>query len=179
MAKIIHTLLLASATLTLSGCFTGQTSITASQYTSKPYQIYINGKQYCQMSSGNDCTIQTRGTYNEIYIEAFLDGEKVGDLRTSRHVTLASILWMPFTYWSSYWLYRAFPEDIEIQINDRALRETLPEGQVSVWDRPFNSKKLKKEKPIVLQDEDNENLATEEDVEDAAPTPVRKKSVWD
>ena len=180
MAKIIPILLMASASLMMTGCFTGQSSISASNYSGAPYEIYANGKHICTMRSGNDCSIGTRGSSDPIYIEAFKDGTVVGSIRISRHVTPASILWVPFTYASSFWLYRAFPDDIEIPIDRNALKANSPDDGISVWDKPYHPKKKDTEKPVVLQAEDNEDLTTEENVEEAEPTPVRKKkSVWD
>ena len=167
MAKIIPILLMASATLMMTGCFTGQSSIVASSYSGAPYEIYANGKHICTMNSDNSCSIKTRGASDPIYFEAFKDGNLVGSIRASRHVTPASILWVPFTYATSFWLYRAFPDELEIPIDKQALRNNSPDDGISVWDKPYNSKKQEAE------------LETEENVEDTAPTPVRKKSVWD
>ena len=104
-----------------------------------------------------------------------------------RSISFASILWAPFTYLSSIWLYQAYPDEIEIPIDTYLLRGGSNSSDFdnggSVWDRPVN-----------IQKKTKKVSAPEESVEDAAPTAVRngdsenayeepaapkKSSVWD
>ena len=187
MRKILTLSLIASVSLSMTGCFAGRSSVVASQYASKPYDIYLNGRQVCKMASDDDCSFQTRGTRAGGHLEAYLDGQRVGSINIHRSISFASILWAPFTYLSSIWLYQAYPDEIEIRIDTYLLRGGSNSSDFdnggSVWDRPVN-----------IQKKTKKVSAPEESVEDAAPTAVRngdsenayeepaapkKSSVWD
>ena len=75
--KILSILLLAAVSVNLTGCFAGRSSIVASQYGSKPYDIYLNGNPICRLGSDEDCTVQTRGTRAGGQLEAYMDGQRV------------------------------------------------------------------------------------------------------
>lgn len=187
MRKILTLSLIASVSLSMTGCFAGRSSVVASQYASKPYDIYLNGRQVCKMASDDDCSFQTRGTRAGGHLEAYLDGQRVGSINIHRSISFASILWAPFTYLSSIWLYQAYPDEIEIPIDTYLLRGGSNSSDFdnggSVWDRPVN-----------IQKKTKKVSAPEESVEEAAPTAVRngdsenayeepaapkKSSVWD
>lgn len=84
-------------------------------------------------------------------MEAVQGEEVVGTETVERSITLASILWMPFTYYTSIFLYRAYPDEIEINVvKDRTLPlkgkpaavwkdEDLsaPRNNGSVWEKPL------------------------------------------
>ena len=181
--KFLSFLLLATASISLTGCFSGRTSVTASHYDSRPYDIYLNGRQICRMSSDDDCSFQTRGTRAGGQLEAYLDGQRVGSIEVHRSISIATLLWAIPTYTAALWLYQAYPDEIEIPIDTYLIRNNNNSSNgetTSVWDRPYNStKKAKKvEKPV-------ESEAAPEQVDDAPyvetndePTAVRK-SIWD
>lgn len=186
--KVISTLLLATVSLSLTGCFAGRTSVTASQYASRPYDIYLNGQPVCRMGSDEDCSFQTRGTRAGGMLEAYLDGQRVGAVEVHRSISAASILWIPLTYGMSLFLYKAYPDDIEIPIDTYVTRPSYSNNNEqggSVWDRPYSSsnkvKKTVKQQESVMQPSEYEEpkAVRGEDAEfydEAAPA---KKSVWD
>jgi hypothetical protein len=183
--KILSILLLAAVSVNLTGCFAGRSSIVASQYGSKPYDIYLNGNPICRLGSDEDCTVQTRGTRAGGQLEAYMDGQRVGSVNIHREVTFMSILFMPVTYCLSFWLYKAYPDEIEIPIDSYVLRTGNNNSGFSnggsVWDRPYtSSKKVEKTvKPVESVQEPTEVESTYEDSNsEAEPTAVRK-SVWD
>lgn len=185
--KVLSILLLALLSLSLTGCFAGRTSVMATQYASKPYDIYLNGNYICKMGDDSDCTIQTRGTSDGGVLEAYLDGQRVGAVAIHRSISFASILWMPLTYGLSLFVYKAYPDDIEIPIDIYALRSehnsksSFDESSVSVWDRPYNLPQKKAKKVESVPAETDEPIAVRgEDAnysEDTAPAP--RTSVWD
>ncbi len=140
-SRVLSYLLIASASLSLTGCFWGQTHITASEYSSKPYEIYKDGEHICTMQSDNDCTISKHGASTSAGIlEAYQDGQKVGTIRIKRQVTFSSLLWIPLTYGLSYWLYRAYPSNVEIPVYP--LYKTNNNGNAgSSWDDPLPTEK--------------------------------------
>lgn len=183
--KVLSILLLASLSLSLTGCFAGRTSIVASQYTSTPYDIYFNGNLLCKMSDESDCTIQTRGISNSGILEAYLDGQRVGAVAIHRSISLASILWMPLTYGLSIFVYKAYPDEIEIPIDSYVMRSNFNSDTgkpTSVWDRPYNPTKKKTAKSIesVPADTDEPRAVRGEDADYSESTaPAPKASVWD
>ena len=78
------------------------------------------------MSSEDDCSFQTRGTRAGGLLEAQLDGRVVGSTNIHREITMLSILFSPVTYLTSIWLYRAYPDEIEIPIDPYILRVPFP-----------------------------------------------------
>ena len=186
-SKVISLLLLAAVSVNLTGCFAGRTSVVASQYASTPYDIYLNGKQVCKMGNDDDCSFQTRGTRAGGMLEAYLNGQRVGSTNIHREITMASILFAPFTYCLSIWLYKAYPDEIEIPIDTYLLRnggnnEGFDNGG-SVWDRPYNLPKKSKKVEAPVEEPTEENApatvrdgATEDSSDEPAPA---QKSVWD
>ena len=181
--KVLAILLLASLSLSLTGCFAGRSSIVASQYASTPYDIYFNGNLLCKMGDDYDCSLQTRGTSNGGILEAYLDGRRVGAVAIHRSISLASILWMPLTYGLSIFTYKAYPSEIEIPIDTYVMRSDFNNDNgkpTSVWDRPYNSSQKKTVKSIESANTDEPQAVRGEDAdysEDTAPTP--RTSVWD
>lgn len=137
----------------------GRTTVRASHYSSKPYEIYLNGRQVCEMSSDDDCTFQTRGTRAGGELEAYLDGQKVGSIEIRRTISPLSILLAPFTDCLSLWLYRAYPDDIEIPIE--TYMNEVNGSTTSVWDMPY--------KPA----------NTEQDMSTAGEQSTGNGSIWD
>jgi hypothetical protein len=187
--KVTSILLIASVSFCMTGCFSGRTSLTASHYASKPYDIYLNGYHVCKMGSDDDCSFQTRGTRAGGILEAQLDGQVVGSTNIHREITMLSILFTPVTYAMSIWLYRAYPDEIEIPIDPYIIKDidNGSKNTVSVWDRPYNvSTKSKKKAQSVEESIDEsapqavrDGATAGTDVETGdEPTPV-KKSVWD
>lgn len=192
--KLAIFFLIASASLNLTGCFSGRTSVVASQYSSKPYDIYLNGRQVCRMGGDEECTFQTRGTRAGGLLEAYLDGQRVGSINIHRTVSFATILWAIPTYGAALFLYKAYPDEIEIPIDTYVLRNgnnnygyskqrENNEYSGSVWDRPFTTKKTKKaEIPVspteteVSPQETVESNVTEATSSEPFST---KKSIWD
>lgn len=193
--KTVSILLIASVSLSLTGCFSGRTSVTASRYATRPYDIYLNGKHICEMSSEDDCSFQTRGTRAGGLLEAQLDGRVIGSTNIHREITMLSILFSPVTFLTSIWLYRAYPDEIEIPIDPYILRDCDNGNKetVSVWDLPYSAKNSKKAAKSVetssdesVTETDKSDLTSQEPRavrgEDAAPQEepaTVKKSVWD
>ena len=190
--KVFQILTIATLSLGLTGCFSGRTSVVATQYASRPYDLYLNGNLVCKLGSDDDCTFQTRGTTAGGQLEAYLDGQSVGAIEVHRGISFASILWIPLTYGMSLFLYKAYPDEIEIPIDSYVLRSGYRSdngdsfGSGSVWDRPYSStKKVKKtvkqvETAPIDSDEPRavrgQDATPEEPVnEESAPA----KSVWD
>jgi hypothetical protein len=188
--KVLPTLLLATLSLGMTGCFSGRTSVVASHYASKPYDIYLNGYFVCKMGGDYDCSFQTRGTTAGGILEAYLDDQRVGSIEVHRSMSFLSLLWAIPTYTLSLWLYQAYPDEIEIPIDTYVKRPSnsseTSETSVSVWDRPYTlpQKTKKTVKPVETAPEPVE---TEEPKavrgENAAPVeteePASGKSVWD
>ncbi len=76
--------------------------------------MYADDEYLC--NTGRDCYIQTRGGSNPKLLKAVDDGEVVGMHHIERSITMASILWAPFTYYTSLFVYKAYPDNIEISI---------------------------------------------------------------
>ncbi|SHK70350.1 hypothetical protein [Fibrobacter sp. UWB12] len=188
--RVLPILLLTSMSLNLTGCFSGRTNIVATQYASRPYDIYLNGYLVCKMGNDDDCSFQTRGTRAGGILEAYLDGQRVGSIEVHRSMSFATLLWALPTYTLSLWLYQAYPDEIEIPIDTYVLRQDYKGNStesVSVWDRPYNTtkkaqKKVKQEETIPADVEEpkavrgeNAEPTEEPSYEEAAPA----KSVWD
>ncbi|SIO01764.1 hypothetical protein SAMN05720758_1032 [Fibrobacter sp. UWB11] len=176
--------------LNLTGCFSGRTNVVATQYASRPYDIYLNGNLVCKMGNDDDCSFQTRGTRAGGILEAYLDGQRVGSIEVHRSMSFATLLWALPTYTLSLWLYQAYPDEIEIPIDTYVLRQDYKGNStesVSVWDRPYNTtkkaqKKVKQEETTPADVEEPKAVRgesaepTEEpSYEETAPA----KSVWD
>ena len=129
----------------LSGCYFGRSTIRTSD--GGNYDIYADGRYVC--STDGDCSITTRGAMGKTLFEAQKGETVAGQDIVSREITLASVLWMPFTYCLSLFIYQAYPDEIVIPIN----RDYVPsQGNAwqsdkqnpasnnaggSVWDRPI------------------------------------------
>jgi hypothetical protein len=191
--RVLSILLLAFLSLSLTGCFSGRTSVIASQYASKPYDIYLNGNLVCRMGSDDDCTFQTRGTRAGGILEAYLDGQRVGSIEVHRSFSLLSLLWAYPTLSLSLWLYRAYPNEIEIPIDSYVLnsgynnRSNSGEAAISVWDRPYKTTKKsqnKKAKQVETEpaEADEPQAVRGQDAEPTAEPSYEEapaKSVWD
>ena len=131
----------------LSGCYFGRSSIRTAD--GGTYDIYTNGRYIC--STDGDCSVTTRGAFGSTIFEAQKNGTTVGQTSVSREITLASVLWMPFTYCLSLFVYQAYPDEIVIPVDAdkvpyssgspwRANAQEKPASENaggSVWDRPI------------------------------------------
>ena len=134
-------------TAMLSGCYFGRSSIRTSD--GGTYDIYNNGRYIC--STDGDCSVTTRGAFGSTIFEAQKNGTTVGERSISRDITLASVLWMPFTYCLSIFIYQAYPDEIVIPVDAGKIprsegspwreseQETPASGNAggSVWERPI------------------------------------------
>lgn len=152
-AFVIHSLVLLITALSLTGCFFGRSKIVVSD--GGNYDIYANDQYVCSTKK-SDCSLQQRGTSDPVRLEAVKDGTVYGETTTSRSITVASILWAPFTYYSSLFLYKAYPDEIYIYVGDRDRHKeggveryknsdgewkteenTSGSSSGSVWDKPL------------------------------------------
>ena len=193
--KTASILLIASVSLSLTGCFAGRSSVTASRYATRPYDVYLNGNHVCKLGADDDCSFQTRGTRAGGVLEAQLDGRVVGSTNIHREITMLSILFSPVTYFTSIWLYRAYPDEIEIPIDPYLMRDSDNGNKetVSVWDLPYSAKSSKKAvKSVETPTEESVTEADKSDLTSDEPRAVRgedavpqeepatvKRSVWD
>ena len=137
---------------TLSGCYFGRSTIRAAD--GGNYDIYADGRYIC--STGDECSISTRGAMGKTLFEAQKGETVVGQDIVSREITLATVLWMPFTYCLSLFIYQAYPDEIVIPVDQSVLpvtqgnpwrSESSPQPAASsgssnasgssVWDRPI------------------------------------------
>ena len=123
--RISRVVLVAFVAAMLSGCYFGRSTIRASD--GGHYDIYADGSYLC--STGDDCSVSTRGVFGSTLFEAQQGGTVVGQRNVSRDVTLASILWMPFTCYLSVFAYQAYPDEIVIPIN----QVMVPEPKRDAW----------------------------------------------
>lgn len=193
--KILPTLFLATLSLGLTGCFSGRTSVVATQYASEPYDLYLNGNLVCKLGSDDDCSFQTRGTRAGGVLEAYLNGHRVGSIQIHRTMSFASLLWAVPTYTLSLWLYQAYPDEIEIPIDSYVMKATYEDGNsgesaVSVWDRPYMSSSKKAKNTVTQEEAASVPVDTEEpravrgedaesNVEPVSEESTPAKSVWD
>ena len=123
--RISRIMLVAFTAAMLSGCYFGRSTIRASD--GGRYDIYADGSYLC--STGDDCSVTTRGIFGSTLFQAQQGDMVVGQRNLSRDVTLASILWMPFTCYLSVFIYQAYPDEIVIPV-DQSL---VPESSRSTW----------------------------------------------
>jgi len=111
--RIISKICIAAIALSLSGCYLSRTTITTTD--GRSYKIYGNGELLCEDSQ--DCKIGQRGTPNTLELEAVKNGTTVGKKTIKREITTASIVWGFYTYFSSLYLYQAYPDKVYIPID--------------------------------------------------------------
>jgi hypothetical protein len=111
--RIYRVAALALVTALLSGCYFGRTAIRTSDGGS--YDIYADGRYIC--STDDDCSVTTRGAMGKTMFEAQRGETVVGQDVVSREITFASVIWMPFTYFLSLFLYQAYPDEIVIPVD--------------------------------------------------------------
>lgn len=149
--RIFRVATLALVTALLSGCYFGRSAIRTSDGGS--YDIYADGRYIC--STDEDCSITTRGGIGKTVFEAQRGDVVVGQNIVSREITFASVIWMPFTYCLSLFVYQAYPDEIVIPVNQDKVPLTSNSWQAestpvpssssgttsttggSVWDKPI------------------------------------------
>ena len=112
-AGIIKLFLASTLFLSLSGCYLSRTTIATTD--GRDYQIYGNGVLICENST--DCKIGQRGTPNTLDLEAVKGGTVVGKKTIKREITTASVMWGFFTYFTTLFLYQAYPDNVYIPID--------------------------------------------------------------
>ena len=118
-------MLVALVATMLSGCYFGRSTIRTTD--GGTYDIYADGRYLC--STDEDCSISTRGGMGKTLFEAQKGETVVGQDIVSREITFASVIWMPFTYCLSLFVYQAYPDEIVIPI-DPAL---VPANSGNSW----------------------------------------------
>lgn len=102
--------------LPLTGCFFGRSKIVVSD--GGNYDVYANDEYICS-TRNDDCSLPQRGGTAPVHLQAVKDGVVAGETDASRSITAASILWAPFTYYTSLFIYKAYPDEIYIYVDDR------------------------------------------------------------
>ena len=123
--RICRITLVAFTAAMLSGCYFGRSTIRASD--GGNYDIYADGVYLC--STDEDCSVTTRGAFGNTLFEAQKGETVAGQRSVSRDVTFASVIWMPFTYCLSLFIYQAYPDEIVIPID----QDRVPVVQGSAW----------------------------------------------
>lgn len=149
--RIYRVATLALVTALLSGCYFGRTTIRTTD--DGVYDIYADGRYLC--STDEVCSIKTRGAMGKTLFEAQKGETVVGQDIVPREITAASVLWMPFTYFLSLFLYQAYPDEIVIPVDPSmapmtgdawgaksapvpsAASQTTNTTGGSVWDKPI------------------------------------------
>lgn len=120
-----------ATSLCLCGCFFSKTKIMATD--SRSYEVYGNGALLCEDSQ--DCRIPQRGSPSTLDLELVKNGKVIGHTTVRREITTASVLWGFCTYFTSLYLYQAYPNEVFIPINYGGYAETdYPISQKSSWD---------------------------------------------
>ena len=132
----------------LTGCYFGRSEIKASD--GGIYDIYADSRYVC--STNGDCSVTTRGVMGNVSFRAQTGDKVVGHSSVPREVTVGSILWMPFTYCLSLFLYQALPDVIVIPIDEPSApvpyapkwKSEEPDASVSsddaggsIWEKPL------------------------------------------
>lgn len=162
-ARTIPLLLVSLLALTLSGCYLSRTTIATTD--GRDYQIYGNGVLLCENST--DCKIGQRGTPNTLDLEAVKGGTVVGRKTIKREITSASVFWGFFTYFTTLYLYQAYPDNVYIPIdyNNREVSNLVQkQGPSNDWNTsPYKSQGSSWDAPMQQQ------AAPNTDYHEAAP----------
>ncbi|MBR2308538.1 MAG: hypothetical protein IKA48_15325 [Fibrobacter sp.] len=132
--------------LTLSGCYFSRTTIRTTD--GKDYKIYGDDELICE--SSQDCKIGQRGAPHTMELKAVKGNTVVGRTTIKREITTASVMWGVVSYFTTLFVYQAYPDNVYIPIDyssemvSRTVRETggndwntSPyKSQGSAWDRP-------------------------------------------
>ena len=124
-------MLVAFVAAMLSGCYFGRSTIRASD--GGNYDIYADGVYLC--STDEDCSVTTRGAFGNTLFEAQKGETVAGQRSVSRDVTFATVMWMPFTYCLSLFIYQAYPDEIVIPIDPAV----APVNSESSWQAESSS----------------------------------------
>ena len=137
--KNISLLFVSLLALTLTGCYLSRTSISTTD--GHDYQIYGNGVLLCESST--DCKIGQRGTPNTLDLEAVKGGTVVGRKTIKREITTASVFWGFFTYFTTLYIYQAYPDNVYIPIdysNANVANMVQRTGSTNTWNTsPYKS----------------------------------------
>ena len=123
----------------LSGCYFGQTHI----HSNAPgqFEVYGNGELLCE-NGQYDCKISQRGGPQTLELVVVKDDVAIGHTQIKREITAASVFWMFFTYFTSLYLYQAYPDEAFIFVDDTKIKKTSSFGNngSSNWDKsPFSA----------------------------------------
>lgn len=131
--------------LLMTGCWSGRTEVRTSDGMS--YDIYKvqNNSQQLICPKGINCELFTRGTSDRAVYQARNQNNRiVGAIEAERSITLSSILWIPFTYCTSLFLYQGYTDNIIIPINPRKKYDELSgeyeddtPNDGSFWEQPL------------------------------------------
>lgn len=142
--RIASIAILLLLTISLNGCFFGRSKIVVSDGGS--YDIYADESYVCSTGRG-DCYLAKRGTSSPVHLKAVHKDVVAGETQISRSITVASVIWAPFTYYSSLFLYQAYPDEIYIYVGEPdengsgakwlSEQDDAPKESGSVWDKPL------------------------------------------
>lgn len=137
--RIAAITIISVAAFSLSGCYLSRTHLHTTD--GKSYEIYGNGVLLCEDSQ--DCSIAQCGTPYIMELEAVKNGTVVGKKTIRRHITAESVLWGFATYFTSLYLYQAYPKNVNIPIdnNSDGVADSSASGtQAFDWNRsPFEN----------------------------------------
>ena len=120
-----------ATSLCLCGCFFSKTKIMATD--SRSYEVYGNGALLCEDSQ--DCRIPQRGSPSTLDLELVKNGKVIGHTTVRREITTASVLWGFCTYFTSLYLYQAYPSEVFVPINYSVYSpEDNSNSRKSSWD---------------------------------------------
>ena len=163
-AKIIKLFFASALVLSLSGCYLSRTTIATTD--GRDYQVYGNGILICENST--DCKIGQRGTPNTLELEAVKGGAVVGKKTIKREITTASVMWGFFTYFTTLFLYQAYPDNVYIPIdyNNGAVSDLvrIDNNRSNDWNTsPYQRQSGSWDAPMSPQDNTNSAPAPTDD----------------
>ncbi|MBR4785189.1 MAG: hypothetical protein IK012_08050 [Fibrobacter sp.] len=124
--------------LSLSGCYLSRTHLHTTD--GQSYQIYGNGVLLCEDSQ--DCSITQHGVPHRIELEAVKNGTVVGKKTIRRQITTESFLWGFATYFTSLYIYQAYPKNVYIPVdyNNEIVNGAITETKTVDWSKsPFEN----------------------------------------
>lgn len=124
--------------LPLTGCFFGRSKIVVSD--GGNYDVYANDEYICS-TRNDDCSLPQRGATAPVHLQAVKNGVVAGETDASRSITVASILWAPFTYYTSLFIYKAYPDEIYIYVSDGDRNQEDPAKRYYREEPGWDSKK--------------------------------------
>ena len=134
--RIVTLLAISAFALSLRGCYLSRTHLHTTD--GRSYEIYGDGVLLCEDSQ--DCSIPQCGTPHRMELEAVKNGTVVGRTTIRRRITSETILWGFATYFTSLYLYQAYPKNVNIPIdyNSDAANNGLNSANTFDWNKsPF------------------------------------------